>query len=171
MFDTYGPYLLKAHDDEALEYFFEQIKVDNPRLENAIGVYLVAARSSGRKWIPWYVGQTWNSFGTRIVQHYRDKKFAKLIDRFGTLQFFLLPRATQKGRVRWSSSRIKSDRGLKSIDQLEFALIGTCLKLNSHLLNKSESRFHKTFYVPGFIEPTPIKPEPAARALSKLLKI
>jgi hypothetical protein len=40
MFDTFGPFVLKAHDTDSLNELFEQIHADNPSLENGIGVYM-----------------------------------------------------------------------------------------------------------------------------------
>ena len=169
MFDTYGPFVLKAHDDDSLDDLFAQIQKAEPRLQYGIGVYIVSAKGETGAMIPWYVGRTWNEFGRRIIRHYKDKKFVKLFAH-GPVNLFLLPRSTRKGKVKATTEKVRRD-GLKSIRQLEFALIGTCLKLNPALLNKQESTFHNSMHVAGYIDKGPKDRNfPAAKALSKLLR-
>lgn len=170
MFDTYGPFVMKTHDKEGIDDLFVQIRTAESRLQNAIGIYVISAKSSKGVLLPWYVGRTWNEFGNRIVQHYKAKKFAWLIDEFGPITFFLLPRATPKGRVKSATEKVRLN-GLKSIRELEFMLIGTCLKLNPELLNKQEATFFNSLHVAGYIDNGPSDRNfPAAKALSKLLK-
>jgi hypothetical protein len=116
------------------------------------------------------VGQTWNEFGARLVQHFEAHKFDSLFEEHGRLTFFLMARATSGGKVKYSTSKIKEQKGLKSIDQLEFALIGTCIGLNSELLNKQEKRFHQSLCVPGYLNSAPSDRNSSAKALAKMLK-
>jgi hypothetical protein len=171
MFDTYGPFTLTAHDGEALDDLFVQIRSKNKDLQYAIGVYVIAVASPAKHLVPCYVGQTWKEFGSRILQHYKSRKFLQLIKRSGPLYVFLIPRATSKRKVRKSTPAIRKSRGLKSIDWLELQLIDRCLKLNPQLMNVSENRFHKSLYVPGFRDEGDVSREPAAKALRKLLKV
>ena len=169
MFDTYGPFEMDKHDQPSFDVLFQRIQAENPELQHGIGVYIVAAKDASGSLLPWYVGRTWNEFGSRLVQHYRARKFAPLFEH-GPVSFFLLPRATPKGRIRQGTEHIKRG-GLKSINQLEFALIGTCLKLNPALMNKQEATFHDSMHVAGYQDAGPVdRTFPAAQALSKLLK-
>ncbi len=169
MFDTYGPFVLKAHDNDSLDELFAQIQDAEPKLQYGIGVYIVSAEDETGAMIPWYVGRTWNEFGSRIMQHYKANKFAPLFAH-GAVNLFLLPRATPKGKVKSATDKVRR-AGLKSIRQLEFALIGTCLKLNPSLLNKQEATFHSSMHVAGYIDNgAEDRNFPAAKALSKLLQ-
>ena len=169
MFDTYGPFVLKAHDGDSLDELFLQIKAADPKLQYGIGVYIISAPDEKGVMIPWYVGRTWNEFGSRLVQHFKAEKFIGLFGH-GPINLFLLPRATPKGKVKAATEKIRQG-GLRSIRQLEFALIGTCLKLNPRLLNKQDATFHSSMHVAGYLDNGPEDRDfPAAQALSKLLK-
>ena len=58
---------------------------------------------------------------------------------------------------------------LKSIDRLEFALIGSCLAKNSDLLNAQEKVFHKWLTVPGYWNSHPDDYDDAALQLARML--
>lgn len=168
MFDTYGPFPMERHDQHAFDELFKLIKAQREDLQYGIGVYIVAAKDSKGSLLPYYVGRTENEFGSRLVQHFRAQKFVPLFEN-GPISIFLLPRATPRGRIRKANEQIKHD-GLKSIRQLEFTLIGACLKLNRALMNKQEARFHDSMHVAGFIDAGPTDRDfPAAQALSELL--
>jgi hypothetical protein len=168
MFDTYGPFLLKTHDSDALDELFRQIRRSNEELQYGIGVYLVFALDSSGEMKPWYVGRTWREFGWRILDHYKTGRFEHLADR-GPITFFLLPRITRQGKIIRKSGEISQSMA-KSIRYLELILIGTCLNLNPDILNIQEAGFHNSLNVPGYIDGGATEREPAARTLSKLLK-
>ncbi len=95
MFDTYGPFVLERHEDDALEEMFSHIQADRSDLQYGIGVYIVAAPDKTGAMIPWYVGRTWNEFGSRIIQHYKAKRFVHLFE-YGPINFFLLPSYSER---------------------------------------------------------------------------
>ena len=168
MFDTYGPFVLQSHDKASLDDLFTQIKKANPTLKQAMGVYLVFGFDGTGSTIPWYVGRT-REFEARIRRHFQKEKFSSLLA-YGPIRFFLLPRATGRGKLLTATE--KTPGNAKEIRQLEFFLIGTCLKLNPALLNKQETEFFKRLHVAGYIDKGPEdRYFPAAKQLSKLLKI
>lgn len=169
MFDTYGPFTMPTHDQSGIEHLFdEQIKNDpTSDIDLGFGVYIVAAKTPEGELIPWYVGRTQKHFGKRIMQHYEHGKFRALAEQ-GPLYFFLLARA-RDGRIQKSSEQ-QATRENRAVEYLELILIGTCLKRNAKLLNLQQKRFHERLHVAGYLDNGPAGREPAAQALSKLLK-
>jgi hypothetical protein len=171
MFETFGPFQLKTHDPKGIDDLFAAMKQANKKLESAIGVYIFVGLSSDGKPIPIYVGQTYRSFGKRLIEHFEAHKFSQHMENAKCISLFLIARVTAKQRFRLSTAKIRSDRGLKSIDWLEVQMIDHCLKLNPFLLNISEKTFQNGLKVPGFRDGGAAERKPAAKALSKVLKI
>ena len=171
MFETFGPFHLETHDPKGIDDLFSEMEKANKKLEDAIGVYIFIGLSPDGKPLPLYVGQTYRSFGKRLIEHFESHKFSKHVERVGPISLFLIARMTAKQRFRLSTAKIRADHGLKSIDWLEVQLIDHCLKLNPSLLNVSEKAFQNSLRVPGFRDNGAAERKPAAKALSKVLKI
>jgi hypothetical protein len=43
MFDTYGPFVLKAHDGDSIDELFVHIKTANPKLQFGKGVSIISS--------------------------------------------------------------------------------------------------------------------------------
>jgi hypothetical protein len=167
MFDTYGPFLLSSHDWNDIDELYKQIQADEPGLQFAIGIYIVAADSTSGYPIPWYVGRTTRrEFGIRLVEHFKNGKFAELAAK-GSLYIHLI--ALRNGN-KFAIPQEATEAQTIMIEQLEQQLIDRCVGLNQSLLNKK--RWSKNqIYVPGFIDKGDSDRDfPAARALAKLLK-
>lgn len=137
-FSTYGPFVLEELASPGPEKLFDAIQAARPdlQLQYGIGVYIFASRNAVGHLIPWYVGKTKNEFGKRLIQHIRSGKFEELISEVGQLSLFLIAHVTNSGKIRKATQRTKDSAGIKAINQLEFALIGSCLSMNPNLLNK-----------------------------------
>lgn len=157
-FKTLGPFELKVENGQLDKTTLRAIWKGNKGLRYGIGVYILTVQV-GKRLIPIYVGKTNRSFGSRLGQH---SIFSKVSDSFEgkKLLLFLIPRVTSKkgDLVRAKRKFIENGegirsqvKGLKSIDQLEFALIGTCIAQNENLLNKQEKTFHQGLIVPGYL--------------------
>jgi hypothetical protein len=169
-FSTYGPFELREMSPAGIDKLFESIKKTDKNLQYAIGVYIVAAKDNDGELIPWYVGKTDNEFGKRLIQHFDGARFYKLAAERGPLSFFLIARVTPSGRLKKVTARMRETPGLKSIDRLEFALIGSCSSRNSELLNKREKSFHTIMHVPGYWNSSVEHYDDAARELAGMLK-
>jgi|SRR5665213_1462887 len=168
-FETFGPYSIKringhvAADD--LRAFWSSLQEQEKGLAEAIGVYIIAAKTRGSNAKPWYVGKTDRGFRKRIDQHW--KLFATLADRapIGDLQLYFLARVTSsKGSFRKPG---KDD--LPSVGRLETMLIGSCLTLNEEVINQKKKGFYKELLVPGYFGDEGTARSPAAKSLSSLL--
>ena len=116
MFDTYGPFVLHSHDKASLDDLYTRVEKANPRLKQAMGVYVVSGFDGTGSTIPWYVGRT-RRFEARIKRHYQKERFSSLLA-YGPIKFFLLPRATGRGKLIAATEKTSGDS--KAIRQLEF---------------------------------------------------
>ena len=148
MFDTYGPFALKAHSAGQIDDLYAKINGAAEDLESGFGVYAIFALNDTGKLLPWYVGRTYGNFGARLKQHFDLGKFRDLDDKNG-ITIFLLARTKNGKRI---SSTEASGSDLAAVSRLELLLIGTCMRLNPSLLNKQLKRFHEPFYVAGFLD-------------------
>ena len=166
MFDTYGPFILTSHDWADINDLYKQIQGDEAGLQDAIGIYLVAAESDCGYPIPWYVGITTREFGRRLVEHFKGEKFAELAAK-GRLAIHFIA-------LRINNQFVMHDAVTEAqkliIEQLEQQLIDRCILLNQHLLNKKRWS-PKQIHVPGFIDKGSSERDfPSAKALARLLK-
>jgi len=172
-FNTFGPFEVrkKSGSDikDDLTSFFELIDEKHPGLSSASGVYVLCKQNGNAAPKPWYVGRTTASrgFKGRFWEHYHNDFYARLNETApnGKLVGFLLARMNAGGR----SFRTARASDLKSINMLEFLLIGACLTCNESLLNASEKAFHRGFHVPGYLNKKPGKPNKAAQAFAEML--
>ncbi len=169
-FSTYGPFELSDMSSAGIIKLFESIQKTNKNLQYGIGVYIVAARDKDGALVPWYVGKTDNEFGKRFMQHFKGLRFYKLLAERGPLSFFLIARITPTGKLKKVTDRMRERPGLKSIDRLEFALIGSCSSLNPELSNKREKSFHTIMHVPGYWNSSVENYDDAARELAAMLR-
>jgi hypothetical protein len=70
-----------------------------------------------------------------------------------------------------ASKMRESNKGMKSINELEFALIVSCIELNTNLINKSKSGFHRTLHVPGYWNSPAHERDASAKKLAAMLKL
>jgi hypothetical protein len=176
-FSTFGPFPMSEWSQEGLKTFWDktdtvQKRLDYPTgLNKAIGVYIVALEGVGGALIPWYVGKTDNGFGIRFKQHLRGARFASLFSKNSpAVKVFLIARVTSSAKLKRVTRKMREGKGMKSIDRLEFALIGSCLARNPDLVNKREKKFHGGLHVPGYWNSNPKNYDLAARKLAKMLK-
>jgi hypothetical protein len=176
-FETFGPFELNEWSTAGFTSLFARADEESAGLGNAIGVYLFAVL--GRKGLltPWYVGKTVQRFRTRVPQHLEHLKELSSM-RSSKVVVFLIARVTAKtGGFKKPSRKVtapkdgaKSERrSLKSIDHLEFALIGSCLIRNAELKNQQEKSFHKSLVVPGYVNDKGVKRTASANKLHKML--
>lgn len=171
-FLTFGPFELKEISPHAIDKLFDEIKATQERLPEAIGVYIFAKRSGRDKLIPLYVGKTDRGFGGRIRNHLDAAIFDGSLSQGDRLNIFLIARATSPKKLKRVTPKMRaSKKGMKSINELEFALIGSCIELNPKLINKSESRFHRTLHVPGYLNSPAHERDASAKKLAAMLKI
>ena len=175
-FSTFGPFPFGEFSKDGLKKFWLQVNQELERLgystgiEKAIGVYIVTSIRKNGALLPCYVGKTDNSFGIRFSQH--RKRFASLFpESSGKVGVFLIARVTGTGKYKKVTDKMRESKGLKSIDRLEFALIGECLKRNQNLINLRERTFHKSLHVPGFANSARKKWDDAARQLAGMLRV
>jgi hypothetical protein len=188
-FETYGPYpfergagLVTKSELETFCNSLRTIQIGKSNLARAMGVYIFGLSRGRKRIIPWYVGKTDKGFARRFGEHHagRGENLFRRIDKKlppGTLQVFLLARITPNGKfmkVKKLSAKAKTrgrikPKSLKSIDRLEFLLIGRALAKNPNLLNESQTIFHKEFHVPGFVDRENPSTSNAASALRRML--
>jgi hypothetical protein len=145
-FQTYGPLEFNDWSPEGVRAFYAELTKQHPRLESAIGVYVMAVKK-GKKLVPYYVGKTdRRSFGHRLREHFDGEMLDALFHQFGKVYFFLIARVTRAGGMKKPSGK-KSN----SIDHLEYQLIGTSLLKNPDLLNEKLKQTHMKLRVPGYI--------------------
>ena len=145
-FQTYGPLEFNDWSPEGVRAFYAELTKQHPRLESAIGVYVMAVKK-GKKLVPYYVGKTdRRSFGHRRREHFDGEMLDALFHEHGKFYFFLIARVTPAGRIRKPSGRPSN-----TIDRLEYQLIGTSLSKNPDLLNKQLKKNHTKLRVPGYI--------------------
>jgi len=166
---TYGPYEIKEWTREGMTELFSDVDEANPGLSSAVGVYIVATKDKSGVLVPWYVGKTVNGFGKRFYQHLNGDRFRKLFSKnSSTVRVFLIPRVTSGAKFKKATKKLK-EKGLRSTNLLEFALIGACLVKNNDLMNSKEVTLHKLFHVPGFWNSSPKNYDGAARQLARML--
>lgn len=171
-FLTFGPFELKEILPDAIDNLFLEIKAAREGLPEAIGVYIFAKRSGRGKLIPIYVGKTDRGFGRRIRHHLDHDRFDGGLSEGDRLNIFLIAGATSSKKLKKVTPKMRDRKyGMKSIDALEFALIGSCIELNPKLMNKSERRFHGTLHVPGYWNSPAYERDASAKKLAAMLKI
>jgi hypothetical protein len=171
-FLTFGPFELREISPDAIDKLFDEIKAAKEGLDDAIGVYIFAKRSGRGKLIPLYVGKTDRGFGVRFRHHLDVGRFAGSLTKGDRLNIFLIAHATSPKRLKRVTPKMRdSKNGMKSINELEFALIGSCIELNPNLINKRESRFHRTLHVPGYWNSPAHERDASAKKLAAMLKI
>jgi hypothetical protein len=171
-FLTFGPFELKEISAYAIDKLFVEIKAAKEGLDVAIGVYIFARRSDRGKLIPLYVGKTNRGFGGRFIDHFEAGRFDGSLSKGDRLNIFLIALATSPKRLKKVTSNMRdSQKGMKSIDKLEFALIGSCVELNPELINKREGRFLRTLHVPGYWNSPAHEHDASAKKLAVMLKI
>ena len=175
MFDTWGPYTCKTYDSSGIDALWVEFRTDSTvRVEDGVGIYVVGVEGSDGNLVPWYVGQTYKSFGSRLRQHFDSGRFASIADK-GTLKIVLIAR-TKDGRIlpRQSGRRERLDR--KVIDWLEVDLIDKCRLVNRNLLNRQFVKFLDGIWVGGYrgdgaLDDKAIASYPAYSTLAKLLRL
>jgi hypothetical protein len=169
-FLTFGPFELEENAPDAIDKLFNDIEEAKAGLQYAIGVYIFAVRS-GKGLVPLYVGKTDRGFGGRIRKHLDLHRFDEHISTKQMLNIFLIARATSSKKLKKVTQKMReSKKGMKSINELEFALIGSCIELNGDLINKSESKFHRALHVPGYWNSPTEERDGAAKKLAAMLK-
>jgi hypothetical protein len=186
-FDTFGPLLLSRADQivtaDELRTFSKALEGEKTGLSKAIGVYVFGLKDSKGEIVPWYVGKSDKGFSRRFDEHSKgrgENLYEKLAKRMptGDLQVFLIARLTpsekfMKAKTAKSKtgSKRKRTKPVKSIDRLEFALIGTCLAKNQDLINRSQKTFHEDFHVPGYMEGNNPSESASATSLRRTLRV
>jgi hypothetical protein len=170
-FLTFGPFELEESTPDAIDALFENIEAAKNGLQDAIGVYIFAIRSGKKGLIPLYVGKTDRGFGGRIRKHLDDHRFDGHISKTDRLNIFLIARATSPKKLKKVTLKMReSKKGMKSINELEFALIGSCIELNPNLINKREGAFHMNLHVPGYWNSPAEERDASAKKLAAMLK-
>lgn len=171
-FETYGPFVLEREENyvsrDALDDFWDRVEEKVKGLEQAIGVYVISARSAKSTSRPWYVGKTDKGFKKRFSQHAMQLKlFAALHNAAprGTVEIYFLARMMSRRK----NFRAPAKKQVKSVTRLEELLIGTCYSRNSQLLNVQKMSSYKKLRVPGYLNDKVGKPSQAASSFNKLL--
>ena len=145
----------------------------NPGLRYGYGLYVMAAKT-GNKFIPWYVGKTDRTFGSRLNGH---RSLFEVSERTEgrPVHLSLMARITPKNSkiVRSKVFRIENGEDYKVrrkknklIDRLEYALIEKCVSVNPDLLNVQLRKLQEGVSIPGFIGQ--VEPEDSDKS-SKML--
>jgi hypothetical protein len=167
-FSTFGPFELKEWSKPGFQSLFDGADEERDGLANAMGVYLFATRGTNGHLVPWYVGKTIQGFRIRVPQHLEHLKTLSS-KRSTKVVVFLIAQIGSSSKFLKTTAKIKSERGLRSIDILEFVLIGACLAKNRKLINARDAKFHKLFHVPGYWNSKPRNYDDAARQLANML--
>ena len=175
MFDTWGPYTCETYDAAGIDGLWAQFRTDpEARVEDGVGVYVVGVEGADGRLVPWYVGQTYTSFGGRLKQHFDKGRFNSISGK-GAMKLILIAR-TKDGRIipRQSGRAQKLDR--KVIDWLEVDLIDKCRVVNRQLLNRQFVKFLDSIWVGGYrgegaLDPKAMMAYPAYSLLAGLLKL
>lgn len=175
-FSTFGPYALERASGQVsldnLEDFWSAVSDEAAGLEEAVGVYVIATRKRGGAAKPWYVGKTDVGFGKRFRTHVRTQSaFNPIAGEApkGKLYVFLIARLNASGAFSGPPRKLHGNR--KSIDRVEFALIGSCYSVNRKLMNVSQKSFHAGICVPGYLGSKRGKPTKSAAELARMLEI
>ncbi len=172
IYETFGPFDIERDGNKlrktALTAFWSEREVDAPGLSGAIGIYIFTVRAT-KKSIPkpWYVGKTdQQGFKKRFSQQLN--RFGDVLDvaKNGTPQIFLL------GRVTPSRKAFMKPRSepLRTNDDLESMLIGSCLLQNKNLVNASKIKHLKELQVPGYLNNKQGKMSKAATEFNRMVK-
>jgi hypothetical protein len=117
---------------------------------SATGVYIFAIKM-GSKHLPIYVGLSDHGFAPRLNNHKIYKKIAEVYP-LRDIYLFLIARVTPRTgkfilRKRNAEGKVIARRANR---ELEFLLIGSCLRKNPNLLNSQEKSFLRGLVVPGY---------------------
>jgi hypothetical protein len=119
--------------------------------------------------VPWYVGKTDKGFGIRFRQHLAGRKLAPLFEmKVVAIRVFVIALVTSAGKLK---RKLSAAGFVRSIDRLEFALIGSCLEKNKNLINTKEKVFQKGLHVPGYLNSEPKNYDESAQQLAKMLEV
>jgi len=88
------------------------------------------------------------------------------LDKKKDIHLLLIALSTPSGKPK----RKASNTDMKTLDKLEFILIGACLLKNPGLRNQQFKKFHESLTVPGFTNGDSKDSNAASRALRALLK-
>jgi len=175
-FETLGPFELTRKEGVVEASSLNQIWKEPRDLRYGVGVYIIASRKRG-KLVPWYVGRSDRGFASRLNRHSIFEKIYSKVKR-GSLFLFLIARVTTKTGSLKKALRRHVESGdsfrsfsakLKSINRLEFALIGSCMAQNEDLLNLQEKAFHRGLIVPGYLNDSNETLTSPAEELGKML--
>ncbi len=180
-FRTLGPFELKRDGNRiergALQALWSPHQHSEGRVYRyAIGVYVIAVKQ-GRKLLPLYVGKSNRGFANRLNRHSIFSDIPKQYDG-KSLFLFLIARVTSEREeyrtarptvVKTALGERRGSQKLRTIDELEFALIGTCLSINPNLLNKHEKSFLNSLRVPGYRNDSDQDLDQSARSLRDML--
>lgn len=176
-FSTFGPFVIDEWSTDGLEKFWadsdriQEALGYSTGLRKAIGIYIVVVEDANGSLVPWYVGKTDNGFGIRFKQHRNATKVRSIFRiKSKAVKVFLIARITSSGKLKKVTPRMKASEGLKSIDKVEFALIGSCLAVNPKIINTREKIFHTLLHVPGYLNSDPKNYDEAALQLANMLK-
>lgn len=170
-YGVFGPFDVPRHDDKCVpapkyrRVFWREVEKNDPGLPNARGCYIFGVRASkGAK--PWYVGQTKKSFQSECFESHKLLHYNEALAgyRKGTPVLLFLARQTPKGKFqkRFAASEA---------DDLEYLLIGNCLRANQRLLNISRTSLFREAEIPGLLNSPKGKPSKSAKFLSRLLNL
>ncbi len=180
VFTTLGPYDLGPSTSEAP---FDRLSElwDSPRGKGgpiprlATGVYVLAVKDRG-KLMPVYVGKSDRGFAKRLHSHTIFSQVAKSYLGM-TVYLFLLARVTPKKKSYVTMKKIERSDGegfqvkrSRANTELEFMLIGSCLRLNPELLNLQGKTFMEGLKVPGFLGRPDSKETRSAIAFEAMMK-
>jgi hypothetical protein len=175
-FSTFGPFPLQEWSKKGLREFWidtDRLQAESgypQSLDRGIGVYLFVAELQSGELVPWYVGKTDKSFGLRFRQHLAGgRKLAPLFKmKVVAIKVFVIALVTSAGKLK---RKLSAAGFVRSIDRLEFALIGTCLSKNKNLINSKEKAFHTGLHVPGYLNSDPKNYDESALQLAKMLEV
>jgi hypothetical protein len=172
-FATYGPFPLELKNgrlDASITIdLWKKLRTDQPGLENAIGIYILAIQQGKAAPKPWYVGKTDSGFKSRLTRRHKLFQSLSKAPSIGSVHIFFLARVTPKTKKFMKASDVRR-KGLRSIDSLESMLIGSCLSQNENILNVKKMSLYKELHVPGYINDKSDVVGPSALALRKMLK-
>lgn len=147
--------------------FWKKVAVADTDLPSGCGCYVFALRSS-RGTVPWYVGMTENrTFKAESLDYHKlDRYNDVLLNRKGRPLLFLIAKKTKLERFAKPSTTKQHD-----IRFLETYLIGHALNRNPNLANQHKTKFLKSMYVPGVLNPTQGRRSSSVAALCKALRL
>ncbi len=163
LFDVHQ-FVIEDLDDIQGKGIWEKIEEEEnkPGLRNASGCYIFSIRN-GRNFKTWYVGKSEKTrFYAEVFNKNNMIKCKELLKKNGELNLFLLPKLTPTGRF-------GKPRESRTVQHLEWMLIGYALQQNGDLFNKSHAQMLKQLEVPGLFGdgpgPKPLKVQNFRRTL------